>query len=74
MSAGGLAFLQQALHLPADVLTRLKATGQVRAEVEGAIESYVTVVAGKRLPPIDFLAAEGKEPDYGLTRSPQASL
>lgn len=74
MSPGSLAFLQQALHLPASVLTRLKATGQVRAEVGTAIESYVTVVAGKRLPPVDFLAAEGKEPVYGLTRSPQAPL
>jgi len=25
--------------------------------VEDAIESYVTVVAGRRLPPVDFLAA-----------------
>lgn len=74
MSAGSLAFLQQTLHLPASVLTRLKATGQVRAEVETAIESYVTVVAGKRLPPVDFLAAEAKEPVYGLTRSPQVPL
>jgi len=74
MSAGSLAFLQQALHLPTSVLTRLKASGQVRAEVEAAIESYVTVVAGKRLPPVDFLAAEGKEPVYGLTRLPQVSL
>ncbi len=74
LSAGSLAFLQQALHLPASLLTRLRATGQVRAEVEAAIESYVTVVAGKRLPPVDFLAAEGKEPVYGLTRSPQVSL
>lgn len=74
MSAGGLAFLQQALHLPASALTRLKATGQVRVEVEAAIESYVTVVAGKRLPPVDFLAAEGQEPAYGLARSPEALL
>ncbi|MGH7229491.1 MAG: DNA repair protein RecO [Nitrospiraceae bacterium] len=74
LSPGSLAFLQQALHLPTSVLTRLRASGQVRAEVEAVIESYVTVVAGKRLPPVDFLAAEGKEPVYGLTRSPQVSL
>ena len=35
------------------------AAGQVRAEVESAIESYVTVVAGRRLPPVDFLTSGG---------------
>jgi DNA repair protein RecO (recombination protein O) len=38
------------------MVTRLKAAGQVRGEIEDAIESYVTVVAGKRLPPVNFLA------------------
>jgi DNA repair protein RecO (recombination protein O) len=38
------------------VITRLKANGQVRSEVEEAIEGYVTVVVGKRLPPVDFLS------------------
>ena len=57
LSRGSLAFLQQALRLAPATVTRLKATGQVRCEVEDAIESYVTVVAGKRLPPVDFLAA-----------------
>jgi DNA repair protein RecO (recombination protein O) len=66
MSPGSLAFLQQAFRLAPDVVTRLKATGQVRAEVEAAIEAYVTVVAGKHLPPADFLAAEGPAPAYGL--------
>jgi DNA repair protein RecO (recombination protein O) len=28
----------------------------VRREVEEAIEGYVTVVAGKRLPPVNFLS------------------
>ncbi len=65
LSPGSVAFLQQAIRLAPDVVTRLKATGQVRAEVEAAIESYVTVVAGKRLPATDFLAAE-PEPAYDL--------
>jgi DNA repair protein RecO (recombination protein O) len=57
LSRGSLSFLQQALRLAPAIVTRLKAAGQVRCEVEDAIESYVTVVAGKRLPPVDFLAA-----------------
>jgi DNA repair protein RecO (recombination protein O) len=65
MSPGGLACLQQALQLPIPVLPRLKADGQVRHELERAVEAYVTVVAGKRLPPVDFLAAEGRSPAYG---------
>lgn len=55
-SRGSLLFLQQAIRLAPTVLTRLRATGQVRSEVEEAIEGYVTVVAGKRLPPVDFLS------------------
>jgi DNA repair protein RecO (recombination protein O) len=57
LSRGSLAFLQQALRLAPAMVTRLKAAGQVRSEVEDAIERYVTVVAGKRIPPVDFLAA-----------------
>jgi len=57
MSRGSLSFLQQAIRLTPELVTRLKATGQVRAEVERAIEGYVTVVAGRRLPPVDFLAS-----------------
>ena len=56
LSRGSLAFLQQALRLAPTMVTRLRADGQVRCEVEDAIEGYVTVVAGKRLPPVDFLA------------------
>jgi DNA repair protein RecO (recombination protein O) len=56
LSRGSLAFLQQALRLSPAMLTRLKAAGQVRCEVEDAIEGYVTVVAGRRIPPVDFLA------------------
>jgi len=56
LSRGSLAFLQQALRLAPTMVTRLRADGQVRCEVEDAIEGYVTVVAGKRIPPVDFLA------------------
>jgi len=55
LSRGSVAFLQQALRLAPEMVTRLKAAGQVRCEVEDAIEGYVTVVAGKRIPPVDFL-------------------
>lgn len=55
-SRGSRLFLQQAIRLGPAVLTRLRATGQVRNEVEDAIEGYVTVIAGKRLPPVDFLS------------------
>ena len=57
LSRGSVAFLQQALHIQPALLGRLHAAGQVRAEVECAIESYVTVVAGRRLPPVDFLTS-----------------
>jgi DNA repair protein RecO (recombination protein O) len=55
LSRGSVAFLQQALHMQPTLLSRLYAAGQVRVEIESAIESYVTVVAGRRLPPVDFL-------------------
>jgi DNA repair protein RecO (recombination protein O) len=57
LSLGSLAFLQQAVRLAPDLVTRLRATGQVRNEIEAAIEGYVTVVAGRRLPPVDFLSS-----------------
>ena len=56
MSAGSLAFLQQVLRWAPAAVTRLKATGQIRNELEAAVESYVMVVTGKRLPPADFLS------------------
>ena len=56
-SRGSLLFLQQAIQWAPTVLTRLRATGQVRNEVEEAIEGYVTIVAGKRLPSVDFLSS-----------------
>ncbi|MEP6932972.1 MAG: DNA repair protein RecO [Nitrospirota bacterium] len=55
LSRGSLAFLHQALRLSPAVVDRLKAAGQVRQEVENAIEGYVTVVAGRQLPPVNFL-------------------
>jgi DNA repair protein RecO (recombination protein O) len=61
LSAGSLGFLQQAIRWSAPALTRLKAAGQVRDEVEAAIEAYITVVTGRHLPPTDFLAAESAE-------------
>jgi len=64
LSQGSLAFLQQAVRMAPKLVTRLRAAGQVRSEVEEAIEKYVTVVAGKRLPPADFLAADGVQ-KYG---------
>lgn len=56
LSRGSLSFLHQAIRLAPALVTRLRATGQVRSEVEEAIEGYVTFVAGKRLPPVDFLS------------------
>jgi DNA repair protein RecO (recombination protein O) len=58
LSRGSLSFIQQALRLAPPLLDRLRATGQIRREVEEAVEGYVTVVAGKRLPPLDFLSSE----------------
>jgi DNA repair protein RecO (recombination protein O) len=68
LSPGSRSFLQQVLQFPISALTRLKATGLVRDELETAIEAYVMVVAGKRLPPVDFLAAAEREPAYGSKR------
>lgn len=56
LSRGSISFLQQAIRLPPSVVTRLRATGQIRYEIEEAIDGYVTIVAGKRLPPVDFLS------------------
>ncbi len=49
LSKGSLAFLRQALRLPPTVVTRLTAGGQVRTELEAAVEGYLTAVAGGRL-------------------------
>ncbi len=68
LSPGGQALLQQIIRWGPEVVTRLKATGQVRAELETAVEAYVTVVAGRQLPGVDFLAAEGPPPLYASDR------
>ena len=57
LSQGSVAFLRQALHSTPGLLSRLNAVGQVRSEVEAAIEGYVTVVTGRRLPSVNFLLA-----------------
>jgi DNA repair protein RecO (recombination protein O) len=57
LSRGSLSFLHQAIRMTPELVTRLKATGQVRSEIEEAIDCYVTVVAGKRIPPADFLSS-----------------
>lgn len=57
LSPGGLALLRQAIRWSPAVVTRLKAAGLVRQELEAAVDAYVTVVAGRRLPATDFLVA-----------------
>ncbi len=59
LSPGSLALMRHAFRWSPAVLDRLRASGRIRAELETAIEAYITTVTGKRLPPIDFLAAEG---------------
>ena len=56
LSPGALAFMRQAQRLAPQIVTRLKASRQVQGQVEAAIEAYVTVVAGRRLPPMDLLS------------------
>jgi DNA repair protein RecO (recombination protein O) len=56
LSRGSVAFLRQAVRLVPSMLVRLRAEGRIRNEIEEAVDKYVTVVAGKRLPPADFLS------------------
>ncbi len=60
LSKGSLAFLHQAVRFPETLVTRLKAEGRVRVELESAIEAYMAIVAGKHLPAVDFLAGDGR--------------
>lgn len=53
LSAGTLALLQQAVRLPIPLVSRLRAEGGVRAELEVAIDTFVTVVAGRKMPVVD---------------------
>lgn len=50
ISKGSLAFIEQARRLPMASLSRLKAIGTVRFEVEEAMEAYFQAVVGKALP------------------------
>jgi len=70
LSPGSVAFLQKAGQLTPEALTRLTVAGPMRRELDTTIEAYVTVVAGKRLPPVDFLAAEPREPAYEVKQWP----
>lgn len=53
ISKGSLAFIEQARRLPMGHLSRLKAMGSMRSEVEEAIEAYFQTVVGKSLPPME---------------------
>ncbi len=53
ISRGSVAFIEQARRLPMGRLDRLKAGGQVRLEVEEAIDAYVHTVVGKPLPVVE---------------------
>ena len=61
-----MAFLRQARRIPFARAARLKATGQVRREVENIVETYARSVVGKRLPEKDLLAAEPAAFPYNL--------
>lgn len=65
MSPGSIAFVQQARRMKFSVALRLKAEGNMRRELEDIIDTYARAVVGKRLPAIDFLAAESL-PVYGM--------
>ena len=54
ISPGSLAFIQQARRLPFAKVTRLRAGGQVRQEVEQMIEAYVRAVVGRSLPTMNL--------------------
>ena len=50
LSKGSVAFIEQARRLSLPNLSRLKAIGSVRIEVETAIDAYFYAVVGKSLP------------------------
>jgi hypothetical protein len=50
LSKGSVAFIEQARRLSLPALSRLKAIGIVRIEVEAAMEAYFYAVVGKSLP------------------------
>jgi hypothetical protein len=53
LSKGSVAFIEQARRLSLPHLSRLKAMGSVRMEVETAMEAYFQSVVGKSLPTFD---------------------
>ena len=53
LSKGSVAFIEQARRLALPHLSRLKAMGSVRIEVETAMEAYFQAVVGKSLPTFD---------------------
>ena len=53
ISKGSVAFIEQARRLPLERLSRLKAIGRVRLEVEQAIDAYVHTVVGRALPTVE---------------------
>lgn len=57
LSQGSVAVLRQAVRLVPSMLVRLRTVGRIRNEIEEAIDKYVTVVTGRRLPPADFLSS-----------------
>ena len=68
ISQGSTAFLRQAGRISFARAMRLKATGQVRREVENIVETYARSVVGKRLPEKDLLVAEPVPVPYGLAQ------
>ena len=73
ISPGGIAFLKQARRMSFTMARRLKATGQVRSELEDVIDTYARTVVGKRLPAKNFLVAEPVSSEYGMVSQRAAS-
>ena len=73
ISQGGIAFLKQARRMSFSLARRLKATGQVRSELEDVMDTYTQTVVGKRLPAKNFLAAEPVSSEYGMVSHHAAS-
>src|SRR5256885_1642917 len=74
LSLGSLAFIQQALRMTDSVANRLKATGRARADLEAAVQSYVTIVAGKAASPVGFPAGGGDKAPHGARAVPSPSF
>ena len=72
LSPGSLSLLRQALAWTPTSLTRLRAAGRVRTELEAAMEDYITVVAGKRLPSLEMLCLPS-DPVSGVPELPARS-